>query len=746
MKSPSPIWTIRRAQALALVRQMDWFRGLRAAVALCAPLVLGDLAGIPNMGWAALGGFEAIIADTGGPYRTRMSSLATLSLGGAAGLFLGSLAGESLGWAVPVTVLWCFAWSYLAVLGQPFSSAGILVQVIYICGIGAPASSWREALGMSLLLVAGGAWAALLSLLLWPLDAYRPARAAVSACFEELASFLGSVAEMASRDQRRAALWHRLAQHHQYRVRRAVEEGWAAVAAIRAEHQSETTQGHHLVVLLEHADLLIARTVALAEHMEAQAVAGSGSPCFDRSLSGLDELRLTEMWVASLLMRRRGESAATARAQRLEMERLPRRLEGCLGQADATSRFLLAQVAEAASLLDTAIESTALLRLGKEPGLGSARSAAASVGHFGYVYERLGELRQGWALEQIADKLRANFTRKSLIQRHAARVALVCGVDAALILLLNIDHGYWLLLTSLIVLQPHVSGTLRRGMERIGGTVGGGILAAVLAAALHSQLATAAALFPLALLALAILPVNYALFAFFLTPTFVLAWLPYSGDWQLALVRTGNTIAGAVISVAAMLFLFPAYERDRAHEFLRASLAADRRYLAQLAEVWKTGSTRNRSSRLLANARRGAGLAHNDTEESLERLLAESWPRRRPFAQFAAAFVTYLRRFAQSVTTLAALEGEGDWKQSGTVQGRLDLLDRRMAWLEEQTGAQAQPTPWPEPGIGEMQPAIPPQDHPGERQIERLERQTEVLHRQLGSLRQHGWLPSDSRT
>jgi uncharacterized membrane protein YccC len=75
---------------------MDWFRGLRAAVALCAPIVLGDLAGIPNLGWAGLGGFEAILADQGGPYRTRMASLTTLSLGGAAGLFLGAMCGTSL--------------------------------------------------------------------------------------------------------------------------------------------------------------------------------------------------------------------------------------------------------------------------------------------------------------------------------------------------------------------------------------------------------------------------------------------------------------------------------------------------------------------------------------------------------------------------------------------------------------------------------------------------------------------------
>jgi len=753
---------------------MDWFRGLRAAVALCTPLVLGDLAGIPNLGWAGLGGFEAILSDTGGPYRTRMSSLATLSLGGAVGLFLGSLCGGTLHWALPVTVLFCFLWSYLAVLGQPFSSAGILVQVIFICGIGAPTSSFHEALTRSLLLLAGGAWAALLSLFLWPLDAYRPARTAVSACYEELASFLASLAELSTRNQQPSApqksgapsfprlfeektaktagdresrlssarfrqtpaLWHRLAQHHQYRIRRAVEQGWQAVASIRAEHQTETAQGHHLVVLLENADLLIARTIALAEHLEAQA-ASPGSVCLDRGLSSLADLRSAELWVASILVRR-GQTAGSAQAKRLEMQRLPYYLEGCLTQSDPSTRFLLAQVTEAAALLETAIESAALLRLGKTPAFKRVPPIPGSVGQFAYVYARLAELRQSWNPARILDQLAANFTRKSLLLRHAARVALVCGLDVTLILLLHINHGYWLLMTSLIVLQPHVSGTMRRGLERIGGTVGGGILAALLAVALHSQLATAAVLLPLALLALAVLPVSYAAFAFFITPAFVLAWLPYSGDWQLALIRTANTIAGALISILAMTFLFPAWERDRAPQFLRASIAADRRYLAQLAENWQT---RSRSSRLLANARRAAGLAHNDTEESLERLLAETWPRRRPFAQFVAAFVTYLRRFAQSVTTLTALDGEWAWKQSGPVQSRLELLDRRLQWLEGQTGAHLATLPWPPPGFHALQPAIPPQDHPGERQLERLERQAEVLHRQLQSLREHGWLP-----
>lgn len=739
--------TSLRGRVVALARQMDWLRGLRAAVALCAPLVLGDLAGIPNLGWAALGGFEAILADTGGPYKSRMASLATLSVGGAAGLFLGSICGRSLFWALPVTVAFCFLWSYLAVLGQPFSSAGILVQVIYICGIGAPAASWRDALGWALMVFAGGVWAAMLSLFLWPLDAYRPARGAVGDCYNELASFLGSVADLAARrqpDQSRErreqsrpnpALWHRLAKHHQYRIRRAVEHAWQAVASVHAERQADSARGRQLVVLLEHADLLIARTVALAEHLEAQS-AVANTPCSERAHACLADLRSAESWVASLLMRRHKQTVAHARAKRSEMERLPAYLESCVAQGDLAGRFMLAQITEAASLLETAIESATLLRLGDGSNLDAAADATYSVGHFGYVYERIGQLRQGLNLELLT----ANFTRQSLTLRHASRVALVCGLDVALILLFHIDHGYWILLTSLIVLQPHVSGTLRRGLERIGGTVGGGILAALLAVALHSQLATAAVLFPLVILALAIMPVSYAAFAFFLTPAFVLAWLPYSGDWQLALTRTLDTVAGAVIAVAAMIFLFPVYERDRAPAFLRASLAADRRYLAQLAESW---TTRGASSRMLANARRATGLAHNDTEESLERLLAESWPRRLPFAQFATAFVTYLRRLAQSVTTLAALDAEWAWKQSASVQSRLELLDRRLAWLEVQTGgAAAAPwAPWPEPGVLDLHHPVPSQEHPGERQLERIERQTDVLRRQLTSLREHGWLP-----
>jgi uncharacterized membrane protein YccC len=244
---------------------------------------------------------------------------------------------------------------------------------------------------------------------------------------------------------------------------------------------------------------------------------------------------------------------------------------------------------------------------------------------------------------------------------------------------------------------------------------------------------------------MAVRPVSYTAFAFFITPTIILDLLPYPGDWQLALSRVSVTIAGSAIAVVAMLLLFPVYERERAPAFVRASLEANRRYLKLLTESWNTISATS-SRRLLANARRAAGLAHCDTEESLERMLAETWTSRPAFSHFAQAFLAYLRRFGQSVTTLSTIEGDWDWKRSSFVKTRLQLLDLRLQWLFSQIGsslehppADSPDSPWPHLLVADYFAAVAvepaPQNRSGEHQIERMQRQTEVLHRELLAFR-----------
>ena len=316
-----------RAQAGVYLRQvdwgqMDWARGVRAGLALCAPLVLGDFFPFHDLAWASLGGLMAIAADSGGAYRTRLSSLIVLILGGGSGIILGSLVAGHLVWALPAVLIFCFLWNYLAVLGEAFASAQILIQVLFFATLGQPLSSLDAIFHRAALVLAGNLWAVVLALLLWPQDAYRPVRMALSACYEDIAAFLGAMGELSGNAGQTAAEWHELSVYHPARIRRAIEEGWRALAAIRSLHSTESARGRQSVVLLELADLLVLRSIALAEHLEFIA-AGGDSSCRDCGLTGIDQLSSTSLWIASLLQRRRGQGKSQAAERLRQMGQLP---------------------------------------------------------------------------------------------------------------------------------------------------------------------------------------------------------------------------------------------------------------------------------------------------------------------------------------------------------------------------------------------------------------------------------------
>jgi uncharacterized membrane protein YccC len=725
---------------LSWLKGMDRFRGLRAATAISFPLLLGDMLQQPQLGWAALGAFEAILADKGGPYRSRIASLALLTLGGASGCLLGTLVGGHLAYAIPATVAWCFVWTYLIVLGEPFASSSVLIQVIYICGLGAPTDDVQMAVMRSGFLVVGGLWAMLLSLFLWPLDPYRPARFAVSDLYRELASFLGSIHELNLRKQIRPALWHRLARHHQSRLRRQLELTRHAVSSVRSESAAETLRGRSLVVLLESGDMLLARSVALAEYMEMTAKQDA-SPCIMRGKSALLLLEQAETWISEALRRKVDHIEQSCRDYQARLRRIPLEMAQCMSPEDLQGQFLLNQIVDATQLLDTSLESVTTVRTGREAFVGYIAIDSKGVKSAKTPEEPTHPYRPARIrLEQLA----ANWKTDSLLFRHAARVAVVCGINVYVLRWSHISHGYWMMLTSLIVLQPHVGGTFLRSLQRIGGTVAGGIFAALLAVFLHSQLITALVLFPLAFCALAVMPLSYTLYCFFVTPTFVLAFLPYVGDWQLAGVRVLDTLFGAMIAMAAMSVLWPALERRRFGVQLQRSLQANLRYLDALIAQWNEQKP-GEAEPAVAAARRAIGLAHNDTEDSLDRLRLEpSWTSRGGLrggaraTEAAIAFVTYLRRFGQSITTLASLQGDDAWKRSPRVREKLGLMRQGLQELDRALGGEV--VDWKEfaEKFDLSEEDLLDQISSGQRQLARMERQLTVLQRSLVAMARGG--------
>jgi uncharacterized membrane protein YccC len=283
-------------------------------------------------------------------------------------------------------------------------------------------------------------------------------------------------------------------------------------------------------------------------------------------------------------------------------------------------------------------------------------------------------------------------------------------------------HGFWLTMTSIIVLQPSGSGTMRRGLQRVGGTIAGGILAAMLAALVHSQAGIIVVITVCAGLTLASFAVDYGLYAFFLTPTFVLMSLPYLRDWRYASVRVVTTVLGAVVAVLAMRFLWPEHEEHELSNLLHAGALADAAYLRAVLKFWKTPI---RDNRMLAPFRRACGLASNAAEEMLDRLLLEpSFSRRAGTGtEHALAFTTYLRRLAQTVTTLAALVHPGD--EACCDEARIEALAARLEALPGHSRRGLESVPSFEAADTQ---------NVAELQMERMERQVLVLERAAAAM------------
>jgi MFS family permease len=137
--------------------------------------------------------------------------------------------------------------------------------------------------------------------------------------------------------------------------------------------------------------------------------------------------------------------------------------------------------------------------------------------------------------------------------QHALRLAVTAAAAQSAALLLGLPHPYWAALTAILVLKTDHVLTVRRSLDRIGGTAFG-VLFGLLLAAL-AQLGTVPLLLGAGLviaLAYTVFTANYFLFSVFLTG-FVVLLLDLLGDSAHSTVgpRLLATLLGGVIALIA---------------------------------------------------------------------------------------------------------------------------------------------------------------------------------------------------
>jgi uncharacterized membrane protein YccC len=229
-------------------------------------------------------------------------------------------------------------------------------------------------------------------------------------------------------------------------------------------------------------------------------------------------------------------------------------------------------------------------------------------------------------------------------------VAVVTTLAVLLAELLHIKRGYWMTITVIVILQPYTGITTQRALQRVIGTVVGAIITAALGALLHDPRAILVLSFVFAAACVALLPVNYAAFSVFLTPTFVLLAEASAGDWHLAGTRVLNTLLGGALALLGSQLLWPSPEWNRLPGYIAAALRANRDYLRSVVELYADRS--DQAGATIRGARRRIGLATVNAEESFQRLLGEYTGTSSDLSP-VLTLLTYTRRLTASVAALA---------------------------------------------------------------------------------------------
>lgn len=600
------------------LREISLAEGLRAGLAVVAIIALGEYFLIQPLREAALAALLTCICDPGGPISRRLPILISFTFAGAAVTASFGLA-RALGPAValPLGIFGIFCCSFARIYGQAPQQLGGLLCTVQILALDRGDTSFAEAGIIGLAFIGGSLWAILLALVLWRIHPFLPVRRAVSDAYRVLSDLVRDLEALSRAPGVSDAAWDAHARIHRRATRDSLEAARTVLLDTLRARGPGSNRAAQALIRLETADQIFGALIALSDAMER------GTPA-DRNA------------VRNILRRIRSVLVTLGRGIVTDEANAAVRISRVI-DAVAADKATLPANGVLAEIVDQIVErlriaTTLAVPANLAPGIDAA-GRAPPIG------------------QRIAQPVRANLTWKSPALRHALRTSVTAGLPLAFTMAWFNPYDHWLTITVVATMQPYFALTYTRAIERIGGTMIGGILAAGIGLVCTTPVSVAAGMLILAIAAFALRTVSFGLFMMGLTPLVVLlveTGSPDTGGWMIALARAAFTAIGGVIAVGANFLLWPSREPDLVAAELRSAIKSHAAYAdASFAVLCDGGAHRD-----LELARRAAGVATNTLEALITRALLEPRANKRELLETALVIDAALRRCAGRLTTL----------------------------------------------------------------------------------------------
>ncbi|HTN47012.1 MAG TPA: FUSC family protein [Flavipsychrobacter sp.] len=215
------------------------------------------------------------------------------------------------------------------------------------------------------------------------------------------------------------------------------------------------------------------------------------------------------------------------------------------------------------------------------------------------------------------------FNFNTLTVRYILRSALAASVAIFAYKWFDIDHGYWLAFTVVLVMQPYFGATLKKALERIIGTLTGGVVGGLLAQLNDGFYLKEILLFICLVGMVYYVRKNYSIAAFCITVSLVLLFdAEATLNWNIIMMRALCTIGGACLAVLAGFTLLPDWDSKWLPRHIARAITDNYRYfISSFFSDTKTDWTK---------WKRLAETANSNAFDSFNRYLSEPVIRKRP--------------------------------------------------------------------------------------------------------------------
>jgi YccS/YhfK family integral membrane protein len=296
------------------------------------------------------------------------------------------------------------------------------------------------------------------------------------------------------------------------------------------------------------------------------------------------------------------------------------------------------------------------------------------------------------SLKEAWQRIREQLTTRSFRFRHALRLSLALLAGYVVLHLVHPRHGYWILLTTLLICQPSYGATQRRLVQRVAGTVVG----LVLGWAALQLVPFGPWQMPLIVLSgvtfFAARLRRYPTATAAITLFVVLCFNQVGNGYEVMWPRLLDTLIGAAISALAMRLILPDWQGRRLDDVLTDTVRCDAHYLTRILAQYSNGRHDDLDYRIM---RRDAHNANAALSSLLANMLREPGEHRRAnelLLRFLAAAQTLLgmlsalganRQVISSGPARDAVEGAG----ARTVEALQQLADALANRLEATSAA-----------------------------------------------------------